>query len=50
MDDIYKLGLTNLFIEIGLIEPQFFADSFFVKKPERVETIKSDTKKMISST
>jgi transposase len=22
-----------------MIDPQFFADSFFVKKPERVETI-----------
>ena len=35
-------GIIKTQIERGfrlIIEPQFFADSFFVKKPERVETI-----------
>ena len=35
-------GIIKTQIERGfrfLKEPQFFADSFFVKKPERVETI-----------
>ena len=36
---IEKLNRTGINSEYLNIDPQFFADSFFVKKPERVETI-----------